>query len=91
MKIFVAILFIIVIFLQTRLWIGQGSLAHVHRLEKEITKQEAENERLKERNRILAAEVAALKNGTEAIEAAARAELGLVKENETFYKIVDKE
>ena len=91
MKILLVVLVILTIGLQYRLWTGQGSLAHVHQLEKQIIKQRAENERLKERNRMLAAEVEALKNGTDAIEAAAREELGLIKDGETFYKIVEKE
>ena len=43
--------------LQYRLWVGEGSLAQVNELKREIDDQKGENERLLERNRILEAEV----------------------------------
>ena len=42
--------------LQYRLWVGDGSLAQVRYLQKQIADQHGENERLLERNRILEAE-----------------------------------
>ncbi len=41
---------------QYRLWVGEGSLAQVNGLNKQIAEQQGENERLFERNRILEAE-----------------------------------
>lgn len=61
--------------LQYRLWVGDGSLAQVRDLQKQIADQHGENERLLERNRILEAEVAELKKGTETVEERARHEL----------------
>lgn len=90
MKILLATLLLIIIGLQYRLWVGEGSLAHVVRLNSEIEKQQSENERLIERNRLLAAEVDALKNGTEGIEERARHQMGMIKEGETFFMIVDE-
>lgn len=63
--------------LQYRLWVGDGSLAQVRDLQKQIADQHGENERLLERNRILEAEVAELKKGTETVEERARHELGM--------------
>lgn len=91
MKILVTILIIVVVALQYRLWIGDGSIAHVVRLKDQIEKQQTENQRLKERNRLLAAEVESLKNGTDSIEARARSQMGMIKEGETFFMIVDEE
>lgn len=73
--------------LQYRLWVGDGSLAQVRDLQKQIADQEGENERLLERNRILEAEVAELKKGTETVEERARHELGMVKDKETLYQL----
>lgn len=73
--------------LQYRLWVGDGSLAQVRELQKQIADQEGENERLLERNRILEAEVAELKKGTETVEERARHELGMVKDKETLYQL----
>ena len=73
--------------LQYRLWVGDGSLAQVSDLQRQIADQKGENERLLERNRILEAEVLELKKGMETVEERARHELGMVKEGETLYQI----
>lgn len=75
--------------LQYRLWVGEGSLAQVNSLNKQITDQQGENERLLERNRILEAEVLELKQGMETVEERARQELGMVKEGETLYQLIE--
>lgn len=76
--------------LQYRLWVGEGSIAHVTRLNQQIQQQEQENSRLQLQNDRLAAEVRALKDGYAAIEAKAREELGFVKKDETFFLVVDR-
>ncbi len=75
--------------LQYRLWVGEGSLAQVSSLNKQIADQQGENERLLERNRILEAEVLELKQGMETVEERARQELGMVKEGETLYQLIE--
>lgn len=75
--------------LQYRLWVGEGSLAQVNSLKKQIADQQGENERLLERNRILEAEVLELKQGMETVEERARQELGMVKEGETLYQLIE--
>jgi cell division protein FtsB len=73
--------------LQYRLWVGDGSLAQVTELNRQIGEQKGENERLLERNRVLEAEVMELKKGTETVEERARHELGMVKDGETLYQL----
>ncbi|PIE41384.1 MAG: cell division protein FtsB [Gammaproteobacteria bacterium] len=80
---------LIAVSFQFRLWLGEGSLAEVWQLRKEIDKQQQENYLLSERNRRLAAEVKDLKQGTSAVEERARTQLGMVKSDETFYLILD--
>jgi len=75
--------------LQYRLWVGDGSLAQVSDLQRQIAEQQGENERLLERNRILEAEVLELKQGMETVEERARHELGMVKEGETLYQLAE--
>ncbi|CAD5108301.1 cell division protein FtsB [Zestomonas carbonaria] len=75
--------------LQYRLWVGDGSLAQVSSLKRQIAEQQGENERLLERNRILEAEVMELKKGMETVEERARHELGMVKDGETLYQITE--
>jgi cell division protein FtsB len=74
--------------LQYRIWLSPGGMREVWRLEKAIALQTSENERLRERNRTLAAEVRDLKEGRVAIEDRARTDLGMIKSNETFFQIV---
>jgi len=91
MKWITAILLILLVGLQFRLWVGEGSLADVARLEREIQKQQAENGRLRERNRVLAIEVEELKSGLDSVEERARTEMGMIKEGETFYMVIEKD
>lgn len=81
---------IILVGLQYRLWVGEGSLAEVRGLKSKIVSQQQQNRQLLERNDILKAEVADLKQGLEAVEERARMELGMIGEGETFYQLVDK-
>jgi cell division protein FtsB len=91
MKFLAAGLLLVLVLLQYRLWLGDGSLREVSRLEAEIAAQEEQNARLKERNRTLAAEVQDLKKGMTAIEERARTDLGMVGKSETFYQVVAPE
>jgi cell division protein FtsB len=91
MKFLAAGLLILLAMLQYRLWFGDGSVREVARLHTEIAAQEEQNDRLRERNRTLAAEVQDLKKGTTAIEERARTDLGMVGKSETFYQVVSPE
>lgn len=88
MKWMLAILIIILLSLQYRLWVGDGSLAEVARLEREVRLQQAENDRLYERNQVLAVEVENLKTGLDSIEERARNDIGMIKKNETFFMVL---
>ncbi len=90
MKWLLGILIILLAYLQYRLWIGDGSLAHAHRLDREIQLQQAENDRMRERNRILDVEVDELKSGLDTIEERARNDIGLIKKDETFFMLLDE-
>ena len=75
--------------LQYRLWVGDGSLAEIAELKRQIAAQQGESRHLLERNRILEAEVLELKKGMETVEERARHELGMVKEGETLYQLAE--
>ncbi|WP_324733646.1 cell division protein FtsB [Pseudomonas paeninsulae] len=83
------ILILLLVGLQYRLWVGDGSLAQVTDLSHQIADQQGDNQRLLERNRILEAEVMELKQGMETVEERARHELGMVKEGETLYQLTE--
>ncbi|MCX7512346.1 cell division protein FtsB [Frateuria sp. STR12] len=84
------VLLVILIGLQFKLWTGSGGMHEVHTLRAAVKKQSADNERLIQRNQALAADVSDLKHGEQAVEARARAELGLIKPGETFYQVVER-
>lgn len=88
MKILMTILTVLLLFLQYRLWFGPAGVRDVVQLKKTVAAQEAQNQALQARNQVVIAEIEDLKSGHEAIEEHARAELGMVKKNETFYQIV---
>ncbi len=88
MRFLLAILLLILILLQLKMWFGEGGFSDVRRLEQRVEEQTKENEALAQRNRELRAEVEDLRQGLEAVEERARSELGLIKENEEFYQVV---
>ncbi|MFT5578774.1 MAG: cell division protein FtsB [Paraglaciecola psychrophila] len=84
------VLLIFLIGLQYRLWIGPGSWAHIVVLERKINQQDDLNRQLSERNKLLETDVHSLKNGLQGVEDRARTELGLIRDDEIFYLLVDK-
>ena len=89
MKAIITALAILFVLLQFKLWFGEGSMKEVWLLDEAIAAQTEENASLKERNQALAAEVADLKQGLEAVEERARYDLGMIKEGEAFYQVVE--
>lgn len=90
MKWLFAVLLVILAALQYRLWQGEGSYAHIAKLERDIKQQQAENDRMRERNRILDVEVRDLKSGADSVEERARNDIGMIKKDETFFMIPAK-
>ncbi|MCU7815502.1 MAG: cell division protein FtsB [Candidatus Thiodiazotropha sp. (ex Rostrolucina anterorostrata)] len=88
MRFIIALLIGLLLFLQYRLWVGEGSLAEVNNLKHEISQLQQEMIGLRERNRALQAEVEDLRTGQTAIEERARSELGMIKEGEVFYQVI---
>jgi cell division protein FtsB len=89
LKLLIGFLVLLLVTLQYRLWLGDGGLREIWELEGTLAGQQREIESLRERNRALEAEVVDLKQGLDAVEERARSELGMVREGETFYQIVD--
>ena len=89
MRTLIILLAVILAGLQVKLWVGNGSFAEVWRYNRAVKEQQLENARLEERNKTLDAEVLDLKQGLESIEERARSELGMVKQNETFFQIIE--
>jgi cell division protein FtsB len=79
----------LVIWLQWELWTGRGGIPDVDRLKARVAAQKSENVALRARNQALEADVEDLKTGREAVEERAREELGMVRDDEIFYQVVE--
>ncbi len=88
MKWLAAALLTALVLLQYRLWFSNDGVRDVLRLKDQVAAQQLQNASLAERNRQLAAEVHDLKQGYAALEERARADLGMISGNETFYQVV---
>ncbi len=89
MKFFVCLGLVAISALQYHYWLGDAGHLAVVELTDRIETEQRLNDRLEERSRLLAAEIAALKNGLDAVEARARTALGMIAEGETFFLVVN--
>ncbi|HYN53524.1 MAG TPA: cell division protein FtsB [Methylotenera sp.] len=89
MKALTLIFVILIALLQYPLWLGKGSWLRVWDLSRQVANSQEKNNTLKARNDTLDAEVRDLKSGRAAIEERARSELGMVKQDEVFYQVLE--
>ena len=89
MRTVLALLIGVLLYMQYTLWFGKGGIRDVRMMRDQIDKQHQEIAVLKERNQSLAAEVLDLKEGLEAIEERARSEMGMIKQDEVFYQVIE--
>ena len=87
----IPVLIVVFVVLQYKLWVGEGSLAEVATLERDIETQQQAIEEMKRRNMAMQAEIDSFKNDQEAVEARARSDLGMIREGEVYFQIPDKE
>ena len=84
-----ALIILLIVLLQARLWAGEGSLVQAWQLQEQIEHQEEVNDNLSARNDELFAEVGNLGEGSRAVEERARVNLGMIREDETFFLVVE--
>ncbi len=89
MKALTLIFVILIALLQYPLWLGKGSWLRVWELNRHVSEQQEKNTALKARNDMLDAEVRDLKSGKAAIEERARSELGMIKQDEVFFQVIE--
>ena len=89
MRLIILGLLLMLLGFQYKLWFGADSVPKWLQAEKNLQAKAAENHQLSARNRALAADVSELKSGDQALEERARYELGMVKEDETYYHFVN--
>jgi len=80
----------LIVLIQYPLWLGKGSWFRVWEVEQQIKSQRDKNATLQTRNTVLEAEVRDLKQGVEAIEERARSELGMIKQDEVFFQLLER-
>ena len=88
-RVLIGLMALTIVGLQARLWVGQGSFAHVSGLSEQVQLRAAANESKAQRNEILKAEIKDLREGLDAVEDIARSELGLIRKGETFFMLVE--
>jgi cell division protein FtsB len=91
MRIVMGIMVALLLALQYKAWFGDVGFLEASALRGQVESQRSRAELLAQRNRLLTAEVLALKAGFAAVEARARSDLGMIKEGETFYLVPDDE
>ncbi len=82
------LLIALIVLLQYPLWFGEGGWFKVWSQSGEVVKQQELNGKLSERNQTISAEVRDLKEARDAIEERARAELGMIRSEEVFVRVV---
>jgi cell division protein FtsB len=90
MQILVAVLIAALAWLQYSLWIAEDGARQTQALRIAIRVQIEDNAELDERNRALEAEVEDLKRGLMAIEERARSDMGMIRRDETFFRLLDQ-
>lgn len=91
MRVVLGVLLLLLIVLQYKAWFGVAGGFAAAGLHEQVESQRQRADILAERNRLLTAEVLALKDGDDAVEARARSDLGMIKQGETFYLVTDPE
>jgi len=89
-KLLIPVLVVLFVVLQYKLWVGEGSLAEVASMERDIETQQQAIEERKKRNMAMQAEIDSFKNDQQAVEARARSDLGMIREGEIYFQIPDK-
>ncbi|MEO8135144.1 MAG: cell division protein FtsB [Betaproteobacteria bacterium] len=86
MKVLAVTLALMLVALQYPLWFGKGGWLRVRDLQQQVDAQKAVTAKLDARTRAFDAEVKDLKTGLDALEERARSELGMIKQDETYFQ-----
>lgn len=89
MKTIAFVLLLLVVWLQYKVWLQDGGIPEVIQLQEEVGDVAVEVKKLQERNTFLAGEVKDLKKGLDAIEERARSEMGMIKQDEVYYQVIE--
>jgi cell division protein FtsB len=87
MRVVTAALLTLLVLVQAELWFGRGGVPRSLDLSAQLRDQKAKNTTARERNAQASAELSDLKDGLEIVEEKARAELGMVKQDEILVQV----
>ena len=90
MRVLTLALIALIVLIQYPLWMGKGSWFRVWEVDQQIRAQREANGLSQARNAALEAEVRDLKVGLDAIEERARNELGMIRQNEIFFQLIEE-
>lgn len=88
MRLLILLLASLLVYFQYHFWFGKNGYTTYRAVAQEIAVSSAENEKLAQRNQLVAAEIKDLKEGIDAVEERARITYEMIKPDETFYRVV---
>ncbi|MGN1281074.1 MAG: septum formation initiator family protein [Succinivibrio sp.] len=91
MKIFALFLFLIICYLGYDIYKGRNGIEQYNRISQKYEEAEEKSKKLEARNQALEDEISDLQQGNLVVEEIARSELGMVKKNETFFRVIEKD
>ena len=89
MKLLVSAMAIIALVLGYRAWFSDAGFFALARMEQRVEEQQQATANIEAGNAELTREVMGLKHTTLAVESRARTDLGMIKEGESFFLVVD--
>lgn len=90
MRVLMMILLLLLLLLQYKLWLAPGNILELKRFDKNIAHVDAVSKELQKQNQVTEKEINDLKHGNDAIEERARTDLGMIKEGEVFYQLIEE-
>lgn len=91
MKLLSIILLIAFVVLGYNVIKGQNGVMEYRQVSQKLDEETFKSKKLQARNRALQDEITDLKQGNKVVEELARSELGMVKKDEVFYRMIPKE
>ena len=91
MKLLSIILLIAFVVLGYNVIKGQNGVMEYRQVSQKLDEETFKSKKLQARNRALQDEITDLKQGNKVVEELARSELGIVKKDEVFYRVIPKE
>ena len=91
MKFLALLLITFILYLGYDTYYGRNGVAQYFQAKKQYLEASMISESLEKRNQNLREDIADLKQGNKIVEDIARTDLGMVKQNETFYRVIEKD